>query len=454
MARVLLVNSPNRFSEPPRHYPYGLAIITAVLEKDGCEVDCFDGNFGDLEQLDALVRSRQYDLVGLSGLITTFRYQRDAARVIKRAAPNVRLVTGGGLASAIGGAMLSLIPELDVVFIGEGEHTIRQFMNQSRNALHDLPGIAFHTSGQIVETTPAPLIENLDTVPQPQLEPWDIEAYFSGGSFPLSPAVTAARRRGNIITTRGCSHHCDFCFNALGRNRLRRRSLDVVLDELSDLVCRWHVDYVSIMDESCLENRRFIEALSEEILRRKWSFRWGIAARSTSVDLALLQQIKKAGCDFIYYGFDSGSPSTLVQMDKRLTVEDNFNAFRLSVEAGIYPVPNIIIGYDNEDMANIAENYEFFWALIRYGRSLRNAAAREVFQRGFNNFGAIYIATPYPGSMLYERTKKRLPPLGDLLEKISHKDAYELTANVSLMPDDILVTEQRKMGRFVRSFKL
>ena len=29
--KMLLVNSPNRKSEPPRHYPYGLAIVRDLI---------------------------------------------------------------------------------------------------------------------------------------------------------------------------------------------------------------------------------------------------------------------------------------------------------------------------------------------------------------------------------------------------------------------------------------
>ena len=52
------------------------------------------------------------------------------------------------------------------------------------------------------------------------------------------------------------------------------------------------------------------------------------------------------------------------------------------------------------------------------------------------------------------RNKDRLPPIEEVLARVSFKDAYELTINVSSIPDDTLVKEKMRMEKFVRSFKL
>ena len=40
------------------------------------------------------------------------------------------------------------------------------------------------------------------------------------------------------------------------------------------------------------------------------------------------------------------------------------------------------------------------------------------------------------------------------LKRISFKDAYEFTVNVSQIPDEVLIEEQKKMENFVRGFKI
>jgi radical SAM superfamily enzyme YgiQ (UPF0313 family) len=257
-----------------------------------------------------------------------------------------------------------------------------------------------------------------------------------------------------VLTSRGCPYSCDFCFNSLGRRSIRYRSAENVLEEIAYLVRRYQVDYISFLDESFLTNERHVHEICDGLRRANWSLQWGFAARSTSLTPDILTDVKEAGCDYIYLGIDSGSEQTLTRMKKQTTVEDNFRAFCLTVEAGIYPVPNMIIGYDNETMDNIEEDYRFLARLIEYGRALRNRSSRRVFERGFNNFGAIYFATPYPGSELYFRNRHRLPPLGQILHRISGRDAYELTVNVSSIPDQRLLEEQRKMEDFVRRFTL
>jgi len=446
MSKILLVNSPNRTSEPPRHYPYGPAILTSILKREGHEVCVFDGNFSPLENLAAHLDRNRYDFIGISGLITTFPFQRSAAEIARKHGKGALIASGGGLASATGNELFELIPSLDLVFVGEAERTLPAFISGEGFGSPTSPGQGYLVTGRMEK--------ELDAIPIPDLSDWDVERYFAQGSFPLSPSVATAQRRANILTSRGCPFHCDFCFNSLGRKSIRFRSVDNVLEEVEELIGRYAIDFISFLDESFLINKSRALDLAEGMRMRRLIVRWGVAARPTSVDRELLGSIAEAGCDFIYYGFDSGSPETLQRMNKRMTVEDNIRAFMLSVEAGIIPVPNIIIGYDNETMQNIEENYAFFDRLIRRGKALKDAAARERFTLGFNNFGAIYFATPYPGSELYMRNRNRLPPLREILERISGKDAYELTVNVSSIPDDILRAEQQRMETFVRDFRL
>lgn len=453
MEKILLINSPNRKSEPPRHYPYGIALITSILEKEGYSVDAFDGNFKTNDELKSQLISNNYDFIGISGLITTYNYQKEVSNIIKKYSANSILASGGGLASAVDTELLKLIPELDVIFIGEGEISVVDFMRNQGNPLN-VRGISYRDGSRIIKNENSDFIQDLNKIPYPNLDKWELEKYFDNKSFPLTPNTKSAQRRGNILTTRGCAYKCDFCFNSLGRHKIRSRTVDNVIGEIDELINKHDIDFISFMDEEFLINKKLVEGITEQILSKGYKFQWGIAARSTSVNEDNLKLIKKAGCDFIYYGFDSGSPETLIQMNKRMTIEDNIYAFRKSVEAKIYPVPNIIIGYDNESLKNISENYDFFHQLIQYGRTLKKEDEKNVFERGFNNFGAIYFATPYPGSQLYNRNKSKLPSIGNILSRVSSKDAYELTVNVSNISDEVLIEEQQKMIKFVRGFRL
>ncbi len=450
--KTLLVNSPNRKSEPPRHYPYGLAIVGDVMRRHGASVDYFDGNFGSVEDYKRVLQKANYDLVGISGLVTTYPYQKMIAEVTKDVSPETTVSVGGGLAGAVQEELLDLIPEIDISIIGEGETSVPYLLEaiSQGKSYTQIPGSIFRRGDKIIGGKGSLFAENFETVPS--LNGMDIERYFDNGSFPLSPNVQIAERRGNVLTSRGCPFHCDFCFNLLGRQKVRNRSVGSVMEEIDYLTKEYGVDFISFMDESFLANKKRAREISEQMA--KTGLKWGVAARSTSVDKEILREVKEAGCDYIYYGFDSGSPETLLRMNKKMTTDTNFEAFRLSVEAGIYPVPNIIIGYDNESQTNIDENYEFFERLMKYGKTLTSAQDREVFQTGFNNFGAIYFATPYPGSQLYERTRPNLPSLEEILNRVAFKDAYELTVNVSSIPDDKLIKEQEKMVKFVRGFRI
>ena len=455
--RILLINSPSRvLSEPPRWFPYGIAMVDAILNKEGYKVDHFNGDFQELSDLEKMVREKTYDIVGMGGLVTTFRYQEKAAQIVRKHNQDALVISGGGLGSAIPTEILDMIPELDVVVLGEAEQTIAGIVEASRDrgVLSRIPGLVIRNGERYVRTGTSTFIKNLDAIPFPVWENWSIDSYFRNGSFPLSPCVERARRRVSTLISRGCPFSCDFCYNSLGRRTYRHRSAENVVEELEELRKRFGIDFIAFLDEEFLIDKknvlRFTELMKQKGLQ---TIAWAMATRSTSVRRDLLDELKSAGCDFIFYGFDSGSERMLKYMDKKMTTGDNFEAFVMTVEAGIHAVPNIIIGYDTETPESIQENYAFFQRLIDYGRKIKDPELKARFERSFNNFGEIYFATPYPGTELYIRNRAKIGDLRSFLERISFRDAYELTANCSDIGDNDLIAEKVRMTDFVKSFR-
>ena len=110
---VLLVNPPIGVAEnrPPNNIPTGLAILTAMLRDCGHHVAVLDLNATrpDAATTEALIQDdpHEYDLIGLSGLITTLAWQERPARSLRARHPKALLVSGGGLATDIGPDLLS-----------------------------------------------------------------------------------------------------------------------------------------------------------------------------------------------------------------------------------------------------------------------------------------------------------------------------------------------------------
>ena len=88
--KVLLINSPIRLDAKPNNIPYGLATIANTLLNRGFEVEILDINAlrPTREALVDDLRRKHWDIVGVSGLITTYAFQKWLIAELKRLRPD------------------------------------------------------------------------------------------------------------------------------------------------------------------------------------------------------------------------------------------------------------------------------------------------------------------------------------------------------------------------------
>ena len=99
----------------------------------------------------------------------------------------------------------------DFVLIGEGEETMCELMDQldgrNEEPLGKIAGLAFNKegTGEVVRTPPRPVIKDLDALPEPAWDLVDVPRYRD----------LWLRHHGyysmNMVTTRGCPYHCNWC---------------------------------------------------------------------------------------------------------------------------------------------------------------------------------------------------------------------------------------------------
>lgn len=281
MVRIAFVNPPNR-NEPAKHVPMGIAMLAAVAKRWGAEVAVFDVNLDKAEieelreEMHHILKEQggRWDIIAFSGMVTTYKWQKAAARVLKPDFPDTLLISGGGCASALHEQLLDWVPEIDALAIGEGENTLLEMLELAKDGelwdkLHEVKGIIcrddMHEVGNIPEkpnkrkrawtaiqqgrrlhldqriTAPArPLMtsEELDELPRPAWEFFALDnyldpkgrlmpGYFTNSSLNLSMSAIGARRRVDVIGERGCYGRCRFCsHNCMGGDFIREDHID------------------------------------------------------------------------------------------------------------------------------------------------------------------------------------------------------------------------------------
>jgi radical SAM superfamily enzyme YgiQ (UPF0313 family) len=318
--------------------PLGLAQLAAYIRERGYVVDLIDAvalDFG-VEQVVERVAATKPRAVGFTALTSSFHRAVSVASHIRKDLPDILTLVGGPHPSAVPREVINGHSCFDLLVMGEGELTLLEIMERYRNAgfdrsrliedqggLGEIAGIVFRDKAKIAQTTPRQLISNLDMLPLPARDLLPMERYI--------PLPNQYRRLpvAHMTTTRGCPHDCSFCSaSAVFGSRVRRQSVDRVIEEIGDLVRRYNAREVSFWDDTMTQNRNWMVTFCDALQHSGLDLTWTCYARVDTMDPELLGKMKEAGCFNIFYGFETGNQELLDLVDKRIRVEDNIRVCR------------------------------------------------------------------------------------------------------------------------------
>jgi len=433
--KILLINSPIRLDAKPSCIPYGLATVAATLLKAGYNVDIYDINALRPSE-DAVIRTlekKTWDVVGVSGLITTYRFQKWLIPLLKDINPKAPVITGGGLATTSSELLFDRTPA-DIAVIGEGEQTIQEMCKtlKSGTDLDAVNGIRFRRNGHVVTTPLRKNIEDLDTVPFPAWELLPLEIYLrepiwgdvAGNSSGFRKDVTVNRSM-NIIASRGCPYSCDYCYHLFGRSSYRFRTVENIISEVEILVDRYGIDFAGFVDDNMMASEKRMLEFCDAMEKKKFPITWGCHGRVTSATTEILHRMAETGCVWIGYGIESGSRKILSVMSKKASVEQARAAIVNTRKAGIFPNTTFIFGYPGETRETIQETIEF--------------------KRELGIECASFFATPYPETPLYEKIRSRIQDEEAFIQSLGN--ATEFAINLTDFENDALFALKKAMDK-------
>lgn len=381
--QVTLVNPPypeGSHRHPP-FIPLGIGYLAAVLEKNGYTVnviDCQALKLSLIEVKNELLK-RKPDIVGLTSTTLTYKSALKIIEVAKKALPNCITVIGGPHVTFWDEEAFQECPYLDVVVRREGEYTLLELVQrlEAGKSFTDVIGTTCRNDGKILKNPNRPYIENIDELPFPAVHLFPVEHFNKYGNI-IFP----------VMTSRGCVYWCDFCtaVRMFGR-KYRMRSPKKVVDELEMLYKKYGEKQYTFYDDAFTVDQARTNEICEEILKRKLNIRWDCETRVDMVSKELLLKMKKAGCIAVWYGVEAGSQKVRDAMGKGINKQQTLNAFKWTQEAGMIAVASIILGFPGETK-------ETAWESVKL---LKEINPDEI---------GIYIATPYPGTPMYDYVKK------------------------------------------------
>lgn len=421
----LLLVVPRLFNSKGVNYnyafPLGLAYISAVLKQAGHDVDCLNMNHynGTAEELIGkyLRSGKRYDHVLTGGLSNDYNELKEVVDAVRSSDPKAGVIMGGAIISSEPELMFNAL-KIDYAVMGEGEETICELIDclGTKGDVKDVAGIAYRSSsGKFVCTKGRENIKDLESIPWPDLEGFEFEKYL-GHMHPSDVNwydLFDHPRVYPIICSRSCPFMCTFCFHPLGR-KYRQRSVDSVMEELSDRIKRYRINIIDMHDDLFTNNRVWLDEFCRRIKtflkELQWECKWFCQMRVQDVDDDILNVMKDAGCIMISYGFESYSPTVLKSMKKHITPQQIDHAIRTTLKHNISIQGNFIFGDVAETPATAKETLDYYRKNADAGISL-------------------FFVAPLPGSELYEYCvkhgiiKDRLDFIADHIDDVFNMSA-------------------------------
>ena len=382
--KITLVNPPyppSAHSHPP-FIPLGIAYLGAVAEKAGHQVTVIDCQAEKLtyEAFRNRITQTPSDIVGVTSTTLLYNSAKQILTIAKETHPNCTTMLGGSHASFWDTNALQECLALDIVVRREGEMTFLELIQriQDKKDYKGVLGATYRTqNGTPTRNEDRPFIEDLDALPFPAYHLLPLDAFHRMGKtiFPLT-------------TSRGCVQWCDFCSTVrmFGRG-YRMRTPKNVVDEIEMLHNKYGESQFTFYDDAFTVNRNHVLKICEEIKTRKLKIKWDCETRVDMVDKDLLATMHNTGCLAVWFGVESGSEKILCQMNKKIKLDQTRLAFKTAQKLGLMTIASAVIGFPGE-------TEETAWETINFIKELNP-----------DDIG-FYVATPYPGTPMYEQVKK------------------------------------------------
>jgi radical SAM superfamily enzyme YgiQ (UPF0313 family) len=327
--------------------------------------------------------------------------------------------------------------DADFVICGEGEQTLVETLDHlfnDDNPKESINGLAYMHDGKVHRNPERAVVRDLDTLPLPAWDLVDIERYRS----------VWKKRHGyfsvNMVTTRGCPFHCNWCAKPIYGQVYNSRSPKNVVEEMKWMKQAIKPEHIWFCDDIFGLKPGWVASFSEIVVKEDAVIPFKCLGR---VDLLLkensIDNLRKAGCKTVWVGAESGSQKILDAMEKGTTVEQIYDATIRMKQAGIRLGFFLQYGYPGETREDIDLTLKM----------VKDCLPDEI---------GVSVSYPLPGTKFYENVKAQMhdkqnwtdsedlammfvgtytPDFYRVLHKVTHK-RFRIAQSVDVLKDTMI----------------
>lgn len=383
-----------------------IALFTRIFKDQGYRVDLFDTTHFATDETDYtetqinyserrvnLLNVRKFDVKDDLGISLKSNMLADFRRKVREFDPDfmifsivedtflqtlsmLRAIEDLDVPHLVGGVFPTMAPdhciaapEIRLIGPGEGEHTVVAVAEAVRTgeSLDGIPG-TWHKAetGEVHKYPQRPLVNINSVVPDFSLfDPSRFMRPMGGRVFRMIP----------VESYRGCPYACTYCNspsqraftseNSLG-NFMRRKTLDVLRDEMRFYMETYDPDFFFFVDDSFLARPRQ-EIFDFCDMYEEFRLPFYFNTRAENCDPEILARLKEVNCYRIAFGIEAGNEQYRNKILRRkITNKEIIKRFKWIADSGIAFSLNLILGMPGETRELVMDTVELVRAIQGY----------------------------------------------------------------------------------------
>lgn len=346
---------------PSGDYPLGLALLAAVVRQElGWEVALCDTTFDPrMQVVEDFYAREQPDVVGIGVSTLMLGEALDAAD--RAAARGIPVLVGGPHPTTDPQAMLDH-PSISAAVIGEGERPLLALLPMlAAGSPGPVPGAWVRApDGGIWRSDHRDPWPDLDSLPLPAWDLVDMDTYLS--AWGQLDSVRPGLRGVNISGSRGCPFSCTFCQPVLDRmfgKKLRQRSPERLVEEITALVDRYDIDGFWFTDDTFTTNRRWVLHFCDLLEASGLDLRWGCTTRANLIKPELMARMQAVGLRKLGIGMESATERVREGIyGKGVSAQAVEHTVRTARQVGVQTLLFLMLGAPDESRAEMLSTIE------------------------------------------------------------------------------------------------
>ncbi len=381
-----------RFRYPSSDFSLGLAWVASFAREKikDINISILDTTFHP--SFDYVKDTFNKKRPAIVGIYTDTLLFPDALKVASLAKEKGACVILGGPHPTIMPEISLNSPSVDAVCIGEGEITFSEYIEafRKKRGYDGICGLWVKTDGKILKNPPREPILDLDTLPLPAVDLFELDKYTN--RFVQLDSYNSNLSGISIIASRGCPFQCTYCQPTLKMifgKKVRIRSPQNVVEELKGLVKKYKIEAFYFQDDTLTIFSDWLHKFASLLQKEGLGLVFALNTRADTVDYETLKVLRGAGMVKLKVGIES--ISNRIRNDiykKKISQKDITRLLAWCRELDIQVTGFFMLGAPTETLKEV-------WQTIKF------ASFSSLIEANFS------ITTPFPKTDLFELAKEK-----------------------------------------------